>query len=314
MKAKHKAFTLIELLVVISIISVLIAILLPALAQARIAAKGTSCLSNLRQQAVMIEQYRADESTYFPMAATHRGPGTTDLSPNYNHGSNWWLSLSRYHQLFNHRGSPQLQSFTPRIAKSVMQCPDNLGSGSYAPDLFAAGISTQYSNQAWPQYAMNAAFGWYDFNSDFGNAPGTAANYKWKGPMRELVAPSSDVVLMDALVAKYANYDGAALSWESSYSGYSVYGPVVWTFFPTCVSRGDDTHWENRNPGVNGGHGATAVGGFRHAGHTANASFGDGHAESFQRATGTGAQRTSTDMARFTITPNVFSNAYFAYP
>ena len=47
---KSKAFTLIELLVVIAIIAILAAILFPVFAQAKAAAKSTSCLSNLKQQ------------------------------------------------------------------------------------------------------------------------------------------------------------------------------------------------------------------------------------------------------------------------
>jgi prepilin-type N-terminal cleavage/methylation domain-containing protein/prepilin-type processing-associated H-X9-DG protein len=44
-----KAFTLIELLVVIAIIAILAAILFPVFAQAKAAAKATSCLSNTKQ-------------------------------------------------------------------------------------------------------------------------------------------------------------------------------------------------------------------------------------------------------------------------
>jgi prepilin-type N-terminal cleavage/methylation domain-containing protein/prepilin-type processing-associated H-X9-DG protein len=65
---RSKGFTLIELLVVISVMSLLMAILMPALAKARQQGKATVCLSNLRQLAIASQVYINDNNGYYPIA------------------------------------------------------------------------------------------------------------------------------------------------------------------------------------------------------------------------------------------------------
>ena len=70
MKIRKNGFTLIELLVVIAIISILAAILLPALARARESARRASCLSNLKQFALVLRMYASESrGSKFPPVA-----------------------------------------------------------------------------------------------------------------------------------------------------------------------------------------------------------------------------------------------------
>ncbi len=67
-RSRHRRsgnFTLIELLVVIAIISVLAAMLLPALSRAMQAAKAVACLGQIRQVGLGMEEFVSDHDEYY---------------------------------------------------------------------------------------------------------------------------------------------------------------------------------------------------------------------------------------------------------
>jgi prepilin-type N-terminal cleavage/methylation domain-containing protein len=74
---RRNAFTLIELLVVIAIIAILASILFPVFAQAKKAAKKTSCLSNTKQLGLAYDMYANDYDDMTPSNGEGLAPQST---------------------------------------------------------------------------------------------------------------------------------------------------------------------------------------------------------------------------------------------
>lgn len=104
-------FTLIELLVVIACISILVSMLLPALARAKEKGKTTQCLNNLKQLGLAMRMYADDNMELLP--AAH---GNIDWSS--DNPPPWPKPMIDYYGATNVLRCPQLSQYYNQIAVS----------------------------------------------------------------------------------------------------------------------------------------------------------------------------------------------------
>ena len=141
MKSRRLAFTLIELLVVIAIIAILAAILFPVFAQAKLAAKKTVTLSNVKQIGLGVTLYAQNHDDIFPR--------TMDTSTGFPETISWW-AISNYQKALepyikNARGGVNDKGLSPGKSSIWFDSADpdrNLDVmwGSYANNGFMTGM------------------------------------------------------------------------------------------------------------------------------------------------------------------------------
>ncbi|MEX1042626.1 MAG: DUF1559 domain-containing protein [Pirellulaceae bacterium] len=142
--AKRRGFTLVELLVVIAIIGVLVALLLPAVQQAREAARRMQCTNHQKQIGLALHNYHDTHLRFPPGTFSNRGNANEKNEQQGGRIRYSWMSVllpfveqkalyeSFYNEVYRPSGKTPYATEASLVKVEVFTCPSDPNSGRIA--------------------------------------------------------------------------------------------------------------------------------------------------------------------------------------